>query len=136
MKKYIIGTLAGGLTLFLAGILIYALLLPNPEFANGPAAVGAMKSAPNAISIVTGELVLGFLLTYIFHKWATISTALGGAKAGALIGGLIALGFNLLVFGTTELMTIEGCFYNAFTWVIRWALAGAVVGLILGKVKD
>jgi hypothetical protein len=33
-------------------------------------------------------------------------------------------------------MTVEGYFYNAFTWVIRWALAGAVVGLILGKVKD
>ncbi|MCR9290001.1 hypothetical protein OAF63_06390 [Saprospiraceae bacterium] len=136
MKKYIIGTLAGGLTLFLAGVLIYALLLPNPEFANGPAAEAAIKSSPNVISIVMGELVLGFLLTYIFHKWASISTVSGGAKAGALIGGLIALGFNLLVFGTTELMTVEGYFYNAFTWVIRWALAGAVVGLILGKVKD
>jgi hypothetical protein len=43
MKRYLIGTLVGGTSLFLVGYLIYAELLPNPAFANGPAAALAAR---------------------------------------------------------------------------------------------
>ena len=135
MKTYLFGTLAGGLTLFLTGLVIYVLLMPSPEFAAGPAAAAAMKQSPDIAFIIIGELLFGFLLTYILHYWATISTPAAGAKAGALLGGLIALGYNFLIYGTSEMLSLGGCFYEAATWVVRWAIAGAVVGLMLGKMK-
>jgi hypothetical protein len=44
--------------------------------------------------LVCGHLVYGFLITYIFAKWAGIKTAVTGAKAGAMIALLSGLGFN------------------------------------------
>lgn len=136
MKKLLIGTLAGGLTLFLLGYVIYVVAMPNPEFAHGPAAAAANRETPDIAHIIIGELLFGFLLTYILHTWAAISTPAAGAKAGALLGGVIALAFSLLMFGTTNIITIQGCLYEAVTWVVRWAVAGAVVALVLSKVRE
>lgn len=137
MKKLLIGTLAGGLTLFLLGYVIYieVVAMPNPEFAQGPAAVAVNRETPDIAYIIIGELLFGFLLTYIFQTWAGISTPAAGAKAGALLGGVIALAFSLLMFGTTNIITIPGCLYEAVTWVVRWTVAGAVVAWVLGKVS-
>lgn len=136
MKKLLIGTLVGGITLFMLGYVIYVVAMPNPEFALGPGAAAANRETPDIAHIIIAELLFGFLLTYIFHKWASISTPSTGAKAGALLGGVIALGFTLLMFGTTNVITIAGCLWEAATWVVRWAVAGAVVASVLSRVRE
>jgi hypothetical protein len=57
------------------------------------------------------------------------------AKAGALIGGLIALGNSLLMLATTEVTTMDGALYEALTWAIRWGIAGAAISMCVGEVK-
>src|SRR5579862_6733464 len=111
MKRYVFGTFVGGACLFLLGYLIYVVLIPNPGFANGPAAGLANRSTPNLPPIILAELLFGFLLTRALTKSGAIANAGSAAKVGALIGGLIALAFSLLMLGTTHLLTRQGVIY-------------------------
>jgi hypothetical protein len=135
MKRYVLGTLVGGASLFLLGYLIYVVLLPNPAFANGSAAAIANRAAPNLPPIIAAELLFGFLLTRALTKSGAIGNAVSAAKTGALIGGLVALAYSLLILGTTEVITAQGVLYEAVTWAVRWGIAGAVVSLLVGKQK-
>lgn len=136
MKKHLLGALAGGATLFLTGYLIYVLLLPNPSFAMGEGAQACMRTAFNYPMIVLMEICYGLLLTLIFNKWAGITSFNGGLSAGAWIGFLLGLTFGLWEFSVTTMTTAGGIFYEAITFAVRFALAGGVVGWLLGKVKD
>ena len=135
MKRYLVGTLVGGASLFLLGYLIYVVLMPNPKFANGSAAGLAGRAAPNLPPIIVAELLFGFLLTRALTKSGAMGNAGSAAKTGALIGGLVALASSLMTFGTTELITAQGVLYQTVTWVVRWAIAGAVVSMVVGKEK-
>ena len=135
MKRYLIGTLVGGASLFLVGYLIYVVLMPNPAFANGPAAALADRAAPNLKPIILAELLFGYLLTLSLAKSGAIGKVGCAAKTGALLGGLIALGYSLLILGTTEVTTTQGVLYEAVTWVVRWGIAGAVISMFVGKEK-
>ena len=135
MKRYVVGTIVGGATLFLFGFLIYVLLIPDPKFAHGSAAAVANKAAPNLPPIIVAELLFGFLLTRALLKSGAIGNAGSAAATGAMIGGLVALAYSLLIFGTTELISVQGVLYEAVTWAVRWAIAGAAVSMLAGKEK-
>jgi len=135
MKRYLVGTFVGGACLFLVGFLIYVVLLPNPKFADGSAAAAANKAAPNLPPIIVAELLFGYLLTRALIKSGAIGNAGSAAKTGALIGGLIALAYSLLLLGTTEVITLPGALYEAATWAVRWGIAGAVVSMVAGREK-
>jgi len=135
MKRYLFGTIIGGASLFLLGYLIYVVLIPNPTFAHGSAAALANKAAPNLPPIIVAELLFGFLLTRALTKSGAIGNVGSAAKTGALIGGIVALAFSLLMLGTTELTTVQGALYEAVTWAVRWGIAGAVVSALAGKEK-
>ena len=135
MKRYVLGTIIGGACLFLLGYLIYVVLMPNPHFANGSAAAVATRAAPNLRPIIVAELLFGFLLTRALTKSGAIGNVGSAAKTGALIGGIVALAYSLLILGTTELITSRGALYEGITWAVRWGVAGAVLSLLIGKEK-
>jgi hypothetical protein len=135
MKRYLVGTLVGGASLFLVGFLIYVVLLPDPKFADGSAAAAANKASPNLPPIIVAELLFGYLLTRALTKSGAIGNPGSAAKTGALIGGTIALAYSLLLLGTTEVITLPGAIYEAATWAVRWGIAGAVVSMAVGKAK-
>ena len=136
MKRYLVGALVGGASLFVLGFLIYVVLMPSPQFANGPAAGTACRAKPDLPPIILAELLFGFLLTRALTKSGAIAGVGSAAKTGALIGGVIALGYSLLILGTTQLTTPQGVIYEAITWAIRWAIAGAVLAKVVGPEKS
>ena len=50
-----------------------------------PAAKAIMQDPPNFAPLVAAEIVFGILFAYIFDKWATISTFVGGLTGGAIL---------------------------------------------------
>lgn len=135
MKKYLVGTLLGGVILFFLGYLTYAVLMPNRMF-DGAAAAAASKAAPTVPAIFIAELLFGFLLTHILAKSGAITKIGSAVMTGAVVGGAIALGYSLLILADTRLMTRQGVLFVAVTWAIRWGIAGAVLSLAAGKGKS
>lgn len=131
-QKFLVGSVIGGAVLFLLGYLFYVALLGS-FFETHSSGGDYMKDPPNMLFIILGNLASGALLAYIFSKWAGIKTAATGLQAGAIIGLLTGLGFDLLMFGTANLMDITGTIADVIVYTIMYAAAGAAIGWYLGR---
>jgi len=130
-KKCLIATLAGGITLFAAGFVFYGVLLMDFMVANSPP--GLMKEMPDMAPLILGELFIAAFLTLVLSRWPGINNFVAGAKAGAMLGLLFALGLNLIFYATSNMMTPIVIPIDTVVNAIRMGLAGGVIGLVLGR---
>lgn len=131
VKNFVLATVAGGVTLFVLGGVLYGLLLF--DFFESHSAPNIMRETPIWWALITGELLLAALVTLIFGRWASISTPLSGLKAGAIIGLLLAAAVNLTMYATSSIVDPTAGVADVVVSVIRLGIAGAVIGLVLGK---
>ncbi len=122
----LLAALAGGVTLFVMGFIFYVLLLA--DFFT----VAVVKEPPGFLYIVLGELVWGLLLAWVFAR-ARITTVRDGAMAGAWFGFLAALAVGLIMYGATTVADLQYYLVDALVYAVRYAAAGAVIGLVLGR---
>ena len=136
-KKFLIGTLAGGITLFLLGYLFYGLALADFFTKHITAAAGTMKSMNDIVwwALILGNLATGALLTYIFLKWGNMGSFGSGASAGAVIGFLMILGVDLVRYSTENWMDRRGAVADVLVFTVMSAIAGGVIGIVLGMGK-
>ncbi len=129
--KLITGTLIGTIAGFIAGFLIYGMALSGYMADN----ISGGLEQPDMVWIVLGHLVHAFIITYIFIKWAGISTAASGAKAGALIVFFVNLGMDFLYMGSTTMITggVATALVDSIAAAIVWAVGGAAIGWWLGR---
>lgn len=130
-KKFLTGTLVGGITFFIMGFLIYVLLLEGFFMANGGGATDVVKTDIEWWALILGNLASAALLTYIFLRWAHISTFISGMKAGAVLGFLVTCSFDLIMYGTSNLMNLTGTIVDIVVWTIATAIVGGVIGAVL-----
>ena len=135
-KKFVLGTLAGGVAYFLFGFIVYAILLE--DFFASHTVSGIMKSDTEMkyYPLIAGDLAHAALLTYIFLKWANIKTFSSGVIGGAVIGFLIAAGFDLVSYDTSKTMSMIGTLVDIAVYTIMTSLVGGIVGAVLGMGKD
>ena len=129
-SKLFMGTIAGTITSLIAGFLIFGLALSSYMTDNMVGIEGELWHW-----VIIGHVFLALLLTYIYAKWAGISTAMSGLKAGLIIGLLVCLGYNFLMLGTTGLFTggLSTAIIDAVGGMIIWGAGGAGVGWALGR---
>ncbi|MBK6948264.1 MAG: hypothetical protein IPH16_09550 [Haliscomenobacter sp.] len=137
-NKILLAGLAGGVVYFLLGWLIYGMVLAS--FMNGqstPEGMAVMRPDEGMIfwAMIVGNIAGGMLLAVIFGRWANISTWQTGAMAGAVIAGLMAMSYDFLLYGTTNMMTLTGILADIVVYAVMGAIAGAVVALVLGSGK-
>lgn len=127
-KTFLIAGLLGGVVYWLLGWLFYGILLadffPQPE-----------ESTNTMIFILLGCLTFGFFVSYIFNRWAQISTLATGAKAGAIIGFFTGLFYNFFNLAMNSEMTYEMFAMDFGITIIMTAITGAVIGALNGKLN-
>jgi hypothetical protein len=134
-KQVLIGGFVGGIALFLLGWLFYGMLLVDTFAELQGSATGVEKEEMDLPLLFVGNLFSGLLLSYVFGNWANISTAAGGLKGGAIIGFFTGASFDLIIYSTTNLMSLKGAMLDVVVWVVMTAIAGAIVGMVMGKLK-
>lgn len=130
-KSLAYGTVAGFVALFVAGYLLYELLLGNFYAANMGST--GMNAEPDMVKLTLSNVVYAFFLAYVFSKWAGIKTLQAGATSGAILGLMIGiyidLGMSAWMSGySTTLLLVDPIVAAAWT-----ACGGAAVGFALGK---
>ncbi len=133
MKNKIFAVLGGTVALFGLGYLIYVVLELN---AKQTSLAEEVFTKLDLAPIIIMEVLYATLLTIIFSKWTQIDTFSKGAVAGLIIGAFIGGCSTLELFATSDLITLQGVGMAAVTFGVRFAVAGGVVGLFLGKNKE
>lgn len=125
-KNFLVSGIAGGIVDFLLGWLFYGMLFkdsfPQPE-----------ESSNSMIMIFLGCLTYGLFMAYIFTKWAQITTAVTGAKAGATISLFIALAMNFFNMAMDSGAALQTAALDVAIGIVMGAIIGAVIGLVNGK---
>lgn len=133
IMRVLAGTLAGAITLFVLGYLIYGILLISYMKANTFQYAGLVRDTPDLIVIFLSNLVMAFMLAVVIEYWASIRTFVGGMKVGAILGFLVALSIDLGELGYMNL-------YRGYALIaldvlgetLRDGIAGGVIGAVLG----
>ena len=135
IKKLILATLAGSVVQFLLGWLIYGLLLANFMNSNTTHYEGLMKDMNTGsfmILIFLSGLVMSFLITYIFQRWAKFDKFFVGLNAGFLIGFLTALSYDLYFLASMNMFSISATIVDVIANTVVVGIVGAVIAWVLG----
>jgi vacuolar-type H+-ATPase subunit I/STV1 len=95
----------------------------------------ADESQMNMLFIFLGCMTFGFFMSFIFTRWAHISNAMTGAKAGAVISLFLAL-YSSFFGNSMELnpdLKIIGL--DIALMLVSGAVVGAVIAFVNGKMK-
>ncbi len=134
IKKILLSTLAGAVTLFLLGGLIFGVLLAAPMAEFMKAFEGCAHPVPPMQFIVFANIAMALLLSLILSKLA-VSTFSRGLKAAVWVVFLIILWFDMWMFATFSGMTVQMLLFDIIGNTTIGTLAGGVIGWVLGKVK-
>jgi hypothetical protein len=130
-KSFIIATLAGTVSSFIVGFLIYGMALQGYMEANTMEGIG---KEPNMLWIVISHVILGAGITYIWMKWAGIKTLVSGLTGGLTIGLFFGLSLGCVFFGTLNFYSgMVPMVVDSVAGALIWAGAGAGAGWSLGK---
>jgi hypothetical protein len=132
--RVLVATLAGGITMFLLGWLIFGILLMDFFKANMINHPGLMKDPPNFLGLIIFNLAFAWLFAFIFDYWANIRTFIGGLKGGALIMLPLTIGINFQYLAFMNIHTgYTPVIVDIIAATILGAIAGGVIGFVLGK---
>ncbi len=130
-KKLLFGTLAGGAVFFFLGFLFYGYLFMDFFMDNAGSVTGVYKEVPDMVTLIMGNLATAFLYTYIFMRFGDVDSFGDGLKAGAIIGFLNALSFNLIMLGTANISTTASSALDVIIVTIMGAVAGGIIGILI-----
>ncbi len=137
ITRVLAATVAGGVTFFILGFVIYGLILDEmvmkPNLNTYP---GLMNETPVWAPLILANLVSAFLLAFIFDKWASISTFMGGLQGGAIVWFLISLSFQLMFLAFWNLSkNYTPHIADVIGSTVLGAVGGGVIGAVLGLMK-
>jgi hypothetical protein len=134
IKKLAVGGIVGGIIFFFLGWLIYGMLLVDFMKSNPGIVSGYEKEMPDMLYLAIGNLASGLLLAYVFIR-ANVTTLMGGLIMATIMGLLMSVSFDCMMYGTTNLLSKKAIMADVLAATAMFAITGAVVGLLLGKLK-
>ena len=133
-NRFLIGGIIGGVAAFLLGYLIYGLAMGAMLNEHTMAGVNRPMEEFEWLWLVLGNLMVGFLAAYVLTKSNTAGFA-KGATVGAILGFLMSTAIDFTMYGTTNIMTLQGAFLDVVAFTIMMALVGGIIGVYLGRGK-
>ena len=132
LTRVLAATVAGGIAFFVLGFVIYGLILdPMMMKPNMKEYAGLVNDPPVWVPLVLGNLVNAFFLAFIFDKWASIRTFVGGLKGGAIVMFLVALTMQLMF---AAFMNLSKNYMPAVADIVGSTIMGAIGGGVIAQV--
>jgi hypothetical protein len=131
-NKILVAGLIGGVFSFFFGWLIFGFLLKD-MMPSGMASVLRPEADMIMWAMIVSNLVWGLLMAFIFVQWASIATWMSGAKAGAILGLLIATAYDMNFYAMSTMFTLQDVVMDIIINTLFVAVMGAVVGWWLGR---
>ena len=136
IARVLAATVAGGVTYFILGFLIWGLFLEDAMRPYMNVYPGLMNEVPVWAPLIFANLVTAFLFAYILDNWAQVRTFAGGAKAGAIIAFLQTLSLQLMFLAFMNIAkNYIPPIVDVIVATVMGAITGGVIGLVLGMMS-
>ena len=133
IKQISAGTIAGAITTFLLGFLMFETLGGGAQLFDSGA--DGLRSEVLKGPIFLIDVATALLVTIVYSRWAGIKTFAAGAKNGLWIGLLLGAIVQLDFYACTEVAPLNSIFFYMATHAIRMAIAGGIIGWLIGKLN-
>ncbi len=130
--RYTLAVLAGSVVMLLVGSILYGVLFAGLFREGAIAGAGVMKQSPDFLWIIVGQLAFAVLLTLII-SWRNATSIAAGMWTGAIVGFLMAIGYDFAQYGTTNLWTLTATLVDPFISAVLVGAGGGVMGFVLGR---
>jgi len=118
--------------MLLVGFLLYGIVFAG-LFREGALTIpGVMKQQPEVLWILAGQIGFSILVTLIV-SWRDATSFVKGASTGAILGFLMAIGYDFAQYGTSNLWTLKATLFDPIITAVLVGSAGGVVGYVLGR---
>ena len=134
-KRLVIGTLAGGIVMYLVGYLTWGVVFADFFAANTGSATGVDRESNIIWAVVLGTPSLAALVTLGVGSQAGGATIMNGFKVGAIVGFLVWFGVDFIHYGAFNLSNLTATIVDPLLKIVRTGIGGAVIALVLGKLK-
>jgi len=132
MKRLLTGAVVGGIAMMAAGYVIWDVLMTDWFAANAGSAENLWREAPVWWAVILGTCVLAALVTAIIDKCDDL-TVMSGFKWGGLIGLMIWLGVDMILFGYSNMSSLTASLVDPALEFVRTGIGGAAIAAVLGK---
>ena len=136
IKRLIIGTVVGGIALYILGYVMFDLAFADFFAANAGSATGVWKDPQVMWAIAVGTLSYAALITLAIGTRAGSATIVEGLKIGAIVGGLMWFGADMIIYGVWNLLNLTAAIADSLLELIRAGISGAVIAAVLAKIAD
>ena len=132
-KRIVIGTLVGGITMYLVGYLIWEVVFSDFFAANAGSATGVDRENVLIWAVILGTFSLAALVTLAVGSRAGSPTILDGFKVGATVGFLVWFGVDFIMYGVNNVSNLTATIVDPLLEIVRSGIAGAVIAAVLGR---
>ena len=129
IKRIAIGTVVGGITLYVVGYVMFEIIFGSFYAAN----TVAPRSETILWANVAHSFVFGLLVTLAIETRAAAPTVANGFVTGAVIGSLAWLGAHLSYYATADVITYKLIIVDPLNEFVHTGIAGAVIAAAVAR---
>jgi len=130
MKRLVIGTVAGGITMSAVGYLIWNVAFEY--WGAGFVAAGVARESPLFLAEQLQNVPAAFLVTLAVEKSGASAIA-SGIKCGAIIGFVIWSTVGLAYYANTTIFDLTETLLDPLLASVQFGIAGGVIATVLAK---
>jgi hypothetical protein len=132
-KRFLVGTLVGGIVLYVLGIIIFVKLFGSYYAGNAGTATGVDRDQPLQWAIVVGSLAYAALITYAIGNRDGVMSIARGATIGAIVGFLLWMTADFIEYGASNVANLTRTVVDPLLEVIHGGLGGAAIAAALRR---
>ena len=129
-KRLAIGTVVGGIAMFVVGYLIWNILL---DYWNGAFDAAGVAREPQLLWVsALSNVPFAALVTLVIERGGS-STIGGGVKIGAIVGFLVWAGVDLSFYANTTIFDLTTIILDPLLASVHHGIGGGVIAAVLGR---
>ena len=131
-NKILLGGIAGAVTFFILGWLVYGMLLTDYTTANFNQCANRPMEEMKWWAMILSNLAFGFLLSIVFI-WSNTKGIMAGAKVGGIVGLLLAVSIDFSMYSMSNMfLNLTAVFVDIIVYTVLSTIVGVVVALVMG----
>ncbi len=132
-KRFLVGTLVGGITMYIMGYLIFTLAFADFYAANTGSATGVIRESQLFWAVALGHLALAALVTLAIGSRSGSLKVVDGLKVGAVVGFLVWFGVGFIFYGALNIRNLTATIVDPLLEIVRTGIGGAVIAAVLRR---